>query len=176
MGPSSQILYWILCSLLGGTKREINDPWRSSDGKESRERHIHYSSETNYKNPISLDCNCLITVIISLHEGSFIKEKPNDLKVNSPRRLTSLANGTTRTGNKNLVKPSCWRCVIQHFGEKDDSHFTESGQSVKCYNKLELLFPPKSGAAWLWDFPFEQALHIWFVCVSRGGLEFKVST
>lgn len=50
----------------------------------------------------------------------------------------------TRAGNKNLVKASCWRCVIQHFTEKDDSHFTESGQSVKCYNKLELLFPRRA--------------------------------
>lgn len=63
-------------------RNEERNKWsmKSSDGKKSRERHIHYSSETNYKNPISLDCNCLITVIISLHEGSFIKEKPNDLK------------------------------------------------------------------------------------------------
>lgn len=29
---------------------------------------MHHSSEANYKNPISSDGSCLITVIISLHE------------------------------------------------------------------------------------------------------------
>ncbi len=76
-------------------------------------------------------------------------------EVSSKKNLMTLSKFTTvdsrakqeektRAGNKNLVKASCWRCVIQHFTEKDDSHFTESGQSVKCYNKLELLFPRRA--------------------------------
>lgn len=100
---------------------------------------MHYSSDTNYKNPISLDCNCLIIVIISRHEASF-KEIPNDLKEIYHQRLWSRAGEKTRAANKNLVEASCRRCVNQHFCTKDDSHFTESGPSVKCFNKLELLF------------------------------------
>lgn len=34
-----------------------------------------------------------------------------------------------------------WSSIL---GEKDDSHFTESGPSVKCYNQLELLFPRRA--------------------------------
>lgn len=108
-----------------------------------REAHTLFIRGGITKNPISLDCNCLITVIISLHEGSFIKEK---LMTSSKfTTVDSRVEKKERAGNKNLVKASCWRCVIQHCGEKDDSHFTESGQSVKCYNKLELLFPRRVG-------------------------------
>lgn len=34
-----------------------------------------------------------------------------------------------------------WSSIL---GEKDDSHFTELGPSVKCYNQLELLFPRRA--------------------------------
>lgn len=80
-------------------RKEERNKWsmKSSDGKKSRGRHIHYSLETNYKNPISLDCDCLITVMISLHKGGFNQRKSQWLIGNLPP--FTLQSSQTQTGN-----------------------------------------------------------------------------
>lgn len=149
-------------------------PMKNSNEEESRERNMHYATETNYRNPISLDCNCVHCNYL-LSWASVIKEKPNDLKYVSTvdsqvEREERLEQETEILSNQ--VVRDVWSSILVrrmiHISQNQGrvwnaiTNWSCSSPGERCC--LTLRFS-------IWT----SAAH-WFVCVSRGGLKFKVST
>lgn len=93
-----------------GMRRKINDQWRAV--MKSHERGTLFrdklQKEKKKNHPVSLDCNCLITVITSYHEKEVHPPKtqqkqPIDLKVHLP----SLTLETSKQNNSNRKQKSC---------------------------------------------------------------------